>query len=194
MSLIQDALKRKSEEKSAAFTPVTVNTEEMPAGSSVEAEIKSPRPLLIVLIILLTAAVLTALSGLAFYLIRTPAPDSPAETAPVAETSPEIPLPKEIPAAPAVPLPAAESTKELPPGPPVAVTPAGTIPAPEIMKPWPELKLTGIASSGSQRIAIINGKMLTTGRTIGDIVVREIHETRAVVEFHGERRILHVDE
>ncbi len=67
-------------------------------------------------------------------------------------------------------------------------------PAPEIKQVWPEIKLTGTASSGSQRIAIINGKMLAAGRTINEVIIREVHETEIVVEFQGERRVLHVDE
>lgn len=191
MSLIQDALKRKSEEKAAASTSEPVYGG-APSGAFIETETKNPRPLLIVLIILLIALVLAALSGLAFYLIRMPAPAPQAEKAPVTENSPAVASEDTaaLPASPAVDVP--ESLP--PPRPPVADAPVTGIPAPEIRTPWPELKLTGIASSGSQRIAIINGKMLTTGRTIGDAVVREIHETRAVVEFHGERRILHVDE
>lgn len=189
MSLIQDALKRKSEEQAetAALAPATANG--TVSGRSPETEAKSPQPLLIVLISLLTAIVLAALSGLAFYLIRMP---PPAAAVPASGGSPAAAAaPEESPSVPPTSSPVVETSEELRPPPPA---PAHDIPAQEIRNPWPELKLTGIASGGNQRIAIINGKMLTPGRTIEAVTVREVHEGRVVVEFQGERRTLHVNE
>ncbi|MFA7257807.1 MAG: hypothetical protein WC047_09565, partial [Kiritimatiellales bacterium] len=71
MSLIQDALKRKSEETPEAVPTEATTDPTTPAGiSSAESVTKGPQPLLIALIILLVIALLVALTGLAFSLIR----------------------------------------------------------------------------------------------------------------------------
>lgn len=191
MSLIQDALKRKAEE-----TPEPVQQEtpsvlhESPTAAP--EPVGEPKPLLIILIVLLIAALLVALGGLAFSLLKAPA--KPVEIPHTKPAEPVIEKPAEVPALPVTPPPAIT-----PPAPvavpavePVAVEPVAV--EPPVTEAWPELKLTGIASSGSQRIAIINGRMLTVGRRIGEVIVREVRETQAVVEFRGERRTLHVDE
>ncbi len=59
---------------------------------------------------------------------------------------------------------------------------------------WPELKLTGFASGGGQRMVFINGKMLGAGREIAGVRIVQIGKTEVLVEYKGERRILRVDQ
>jgi hypothetical protein len=196
MSLIQQALKRKSEEIPPDVPPQIQTPDRMaPPTEVVEASVsKSPQPLLVLLIIVLVIALLIALGGLVFSLIRHPTLRSPVIQPPrvveLSESGPEVsPLPP-TEEAPAIETPVSPETPPL-------TEPSITIQettAPDISEGWPELDLTGIASSGAQRIAIINGKMLTAGRAIGEVIVLEVNSADAVVEFQGQRRILHVDE
>jgi uncharacterized membrane protein len=186
MSLIQDALKRKAEE-----TPEPVPQpvpESRPEPVIAPQTPKEPKPLLIALIVLLMVALLVALGGLAFSLIKpsTPVKGTPAPEARPAAPAVETPAPG-VQTEPVIAPPAVETPEPAAPTAPVAIEPPVT-------EPWPELQLTGIASSGTQRIAIINGKMLTIGRRIGEVIVRDVRDTEAVVEFRGEQRVLHVDE
>jgi len=59
---------------------------------------------------------------------------------------------------------------------------------------WPELKLTGFAAGGGQRMVFINGKMLAEGREIDGTRIVQIGQTEVLVEYQGERRILRVDQ
>lgn len=185
MSLIQDALKRKAEE-----TPAPEQIPEIKLSESPETP-KGPQPLLIALIVLLIAALLVALGGLAFSLIRAATPSAPVKAPGTQTAAPAAATPQAIPSAPAL-LPPAIKPPE--PAVPPAVDSAPIAVEPPVLEEWPELNLTGIASSGNQRIAIINGKMLTVGRRLGEVIVREVGVTRAIVEFRGEQRVLHVDE
>ena len=56
---------------------------------------------------------------------------------------------------------------------------------------WPELKLTGFASAGGQRMVVINGKMLSTGSRIQGAQVIEIGEEQVVVEYRGKQKTLY---
>jgi hypothetical protein len=182
MSLIQDALKRQAEETSATHPPKTP-----PVVAARQPSLKAkPTPsLLLVIIMLLVVILLITFSGLALYLLRSPASSADSVASP---TNVELPLTLvQTPAA--VPLTSAPSPAITAPEP--TEDPASE---PDIIPAWPELNLTGIASSGNQRIAIINGKMLSAGRTVGDVTICDVSETEVVVEFCGERRTLHVDE
>lgn len=189
MSLIQDALKRKSEEM-PPVQPVVPETQ--PASAEEDVASKGPQSVMILLIILLIIALLVALGGLAFSLIHSGKKNKDQKPAAAA---PAIEIPAEVPIAPVVAAPRVEA--------PTPVAEPAPVAAPDVepvvieqpaVEPWPELKLTGIASSGNQRIAIINGKMITAGRVIGEVLVREVRDEQAIVEFRGERRILHVNE
>jgi len=183
MSLIQDALKRKLEE--AGENPTALPPQETAAAPANE---KRPQPLLIVLILLLLAGLITLLIGLSLYLIKpkqqaaAPAVQSPA---PVEQPSPVAPVvvipapvvPKKPAAVEAVVEPVAEDT-----------------PAPEAKPEWPELKLAGIAKMENQSLAILNGKMISAGRTLGEILVVEVNEKDIVVDYRGERRVLYINE
>jgi hypothetical protein len=189
MSLIQDALKRKSEEL-PPVQPVVPGTQ--PTSAEEAAMPKGPQSVLVLLIILLIIALLVALGGLAFSLIHSGKKNK--EQTPAAMV-PAVEIPAEVPVAPVVTAPQAEALE------PAAAPAPVTAPVVEpvvieqpVVEPWPELTLTGIASSGNQRIAIINGKMITAGRIIGEVLVREVRDDQAIVEFRGERRILHVNE
>lgn len=188
MSLIQDALKRKSEETPVPDIPSPV-MQSKPA--SPPAGKKSPKMPQIILLLLLLAVPLAV--PISIHLIK--------------QKPLKLPLivKKPVPAAPAVPKPAEQAPTAEVPAPTVQVIETAKVatvvepvkndePASESKLIWPELKLTGIASSDSQSIAIINGKMLAVGRTISEVIIREVHETEIVVEFQGERRVLHVDE
>jgi hypothetical protein len=198
MSLIQDALKRKSEEPGESRPP------EIPGEPSLDqpAEEIPPRPLFSILSIVLISVLLIILSGLGIYLIipkhqasvQQPAPVAAIE--PAAVIAPAPPEPVAVPAAPApVIAPPVESAKVEPAkADPVAEPVKNDEPALAAQIVWPELKLTGIAQSGNQSIAILNGKMLITGRKLGEVLVKEVHETDVIVEYLGECRVLYINE
>jgi hypothetical protein len=196
MSLIQDALKRKSEEPGESRPP------EIPGEPSLDqpAEEIPPRPLFSILSIVLISVLLIILSGLGIYLIIPKHQASVQQPAPVAaiEPTPVIapPEPVAVPSAPApVIAPPVESAKVEPAkAEPVAEPVKNDEPAPAAQIVWPELKLTGIAQSDNQSIAILNGKMLVTGRKLGEVLVKEVHETDVIVEYLGERRVLYINE
>ncbi|MGE4490443.1 MAG: hypothetical protein AB7E95_12955 [Kiritimatiellales bacterium] len=179
MSLIQEALKRKSEEQAAR--PAGVPTVPEPATAPEASSGKHPAVFLILLIILLIAGLLAALTGLAFFLIK-PA-DEPSVVVPA------LPTAEEPAAVPTEPVPLLMKTEPEP-------VQAVKEPPPEPVKKvkWPELHLSGIASGGSRHIAVINGKMLSAGRTVDGVRVIRVDDREVVVELGGEQRTLHVDE
>lgn len=204
MSLIQDALKRKSEE------PVEIQPPEMPVEPpDLPIGEKNPRPLFSILSIVLISVLLIILSGLGLYLIipKHHAPtQQPAHVAVTKPVAPAVaPEPVAVLATPApVIAPPAEPTKvelvvepakaEAAKAEPVVEPVKNEEPAPVVQIVWPELKLTGIAQSGNQSIAILNGKMLVAGRKLGEVLVKEVHETDVIVEYLGERRVLYINE
>lgn len=181
MSLIQDALKRQSEERPGIPPPAP------PAEPPAPAAEKSNRSRLL---IILTVALIAVLTGLGIYLIKPKPknipvfiqPPAPAPVAPVAAPLPVTP--------PEPPVQAVETTKVA-----TVVEPVKKE-EPVPVKPieWPELNLTGIAQSDNQSLAVINGKMLSAGRTLGKVTIREVTPTNVVVEYQGESRILYIGE
>jgi hypothetical protein len=187
MSLVQDALKRKAEESAAAGLSVTP-APPPPTVRIQEPKVKTKRPqaLMVTIISLVVVVLLIALSGVAFHLIRTSTASKHAAASGIIAEEPRTDIEIEESS---VLSPAVESS----PAPaPVSVF-AGSK-AKEASIEWPKLKLTGIARSGSQQIAIINGKMLTAGRTASGVIIREVRDAEVVVEYQGVRRVLHVDE
>jgi hypothetical protein len=190
MSLIQDALKRKSEETPVPDIPSPVVQSEPaspPAGE------KSPKMPQLILLLLLLAALLAALIGYSLHLIKQKPLHLP------------LVVKKPAPAAPAVPKPVAQAPTVEVPAPIVQVIETAKVatvvdpvknvePAPESKLIWPELKLTGIASSGSQQLAILNGKTLPSGRKLGEVTIVQVQEQAVVVEYCGERRVLYIGE
>ena len=197
MSLIQDALKRKSEETPESI-PIEATDATTPVNdSSDEFGAKKPQPLLIALIILLIIALLGALIGLAFSLIR-PATSSRQNTTVIEKPETVIETPVPVTNAPVVVAPPAVI-------PPPSVEVLKTVPTSTtriepvvveqpVQNPWPELTLTGIAQGDSQSLAIINGKMISAGRKLGEVTIIEVHDRNVIVEYGGERRILYIGE
>ncbi|QHI70553.1 hypothetical protein [Tichowtungia aerotolerans] len=187
MSLIQEALKRKSEEErekselsKSAPLPTPPKPEPPPVPEQ-PAQPVAPRraPVLPVVIIL----ILLIAGGLYFYLNR-PTPFTPTETPAVPKA--EIVLETE-PAAEPEPVieeePAPPAVQELP-NPAVQETPETE---------WPELTFSGSAAGGSQVLAIINGRMLSIGDKILGAEVLQIGKTEVLVEYQDEKRVLEVD-
>jgi len=205
MSLIQDALKRKSEEHSvirpAAPPPAipVIKPVIAPVVEMVEpaADKKSIQPLFIILSI----ALIVVLTGLGIYLIKPkskpvpPVAQVPAPAAPVTTPAPVDPAVLQPAAILEPPVVAVETAKVETVIETVTEPVKKEEPAPVILPvEWPELILTGIAQRGSQSIAIINGKMLSAGRTLGKVTVKEVNDNSVVVECLGERRILYIGE
>ncbi len=192
MSLIQDALKRKSEEKTGNLPPeIPVEILERPEDKN---NTRSP---FIIVTVLLVAGLIAVLAGIGIYLIKPealpPVIQKPVAVAPAPVPPAAVPEPVAVQEAliiPAVKTTAVETvTAEI-----IAEPAKKEAPVTELKETWPELKLTGIAQSDNQSIAVINGKMLSAGRTLGKVIVREVTGTDVVVEYHGERRVLHIDE
>ncbi|MCC7300414.1 MAG: general secretion pathway protein GspB [Verrucomicrobia bacterium] len=182
MSLIQDALKRKTEESPSNLPPAM---QKQTTGTP--TAVKGPKPKQVALLLLLLTLFLAVPLGYSIYLIKPKHKPAPVVVKKEAVAAPAILETVPVPPAP-VQTPEISIEK-------IAVEPVvEEKPVQEIKPVWPNLKLTGIASSGSQRIAIINGKMLYAGRTIGEVTIQEVRDTDIIVEFQGERRVLHVDE
>jgi hypothetical protein len=179
MSLIQEALKRKTEEqKRQPGIPPAPQKPEPPPPPPEPVEkgnaVRGKKPVLFVIILLL---LLTAAAG--YYLVmRRPRPaQAPLPIAPQPVQIPVAPPPA-APQAPPAPAPEPEPVKK-------------PEPKPEIQ--WPELRFPGSAAGGSQVLAIINGRMLAVGDRIQDVSVLQIGKTEVLVEYKGEKRILQVD-
>ena len=209
MSLIQDALKRKAEEQPAVrptmspippppATPtvksiVTATVSPVAEITEPAADKKSIQPLFIIL----SFVMIVVLTALGIYLIKpkskpvppvtqVPAPATPAPVAPAVLQTAAVTEPPAV----AVETAKVETVKVE-----AVIEPVKKEePAPVIPVVWPELKLTGIAQSDSQSIAVINGKMLSAGRTLGTVTVKEVNENSVVVECQGARRILYIGE
>ena len=168
MSLIQEALKRKTEEQRhlppQAPPAPTPPPEPPPLPKPAPASTQKKHVPLSTLILLL---LMTAMGG---YLLmsRLPKPAAAQKTEPApVETEPH----------PTVqPEPEPEPEKEVP-----AAKPAVN---------WPELTYSGAAAGGSHVLAIINGRMLSIGDSIQGVTVLKIGKTDVMVEYQGEKRIL----
>ncbi|MEI8206771.1 MAG: hypothetical protein WCG03_07830 [Kiritimatiellales bacterium] len=195
MSLIQDALKRQAEENAGTHLP------EQPIGPLDQPpEKKKNKALPIVPLILFLVVFLVALLGLSLYLIRPKLKTVPKVT----RTS----VPVETVALPAAPEPAKVLNTPVPlietKNVELAVEPVTRAVAKEqdviaepmlkIKRPWPELKLTGIAQGDRQSLAILNGKMLSAGRKLGEVTIIEVRDGSILVEYKGERRTLYIGE
>ena len=186
MSLIQDALKRKLEEE--PFLPPKEKSPVPPAKAPAPPALKNKpasdsnhrRPLLVMLVALILIA-------LGLYQLLRPDPDD-------GSTEPALPTPA-VTAEPALPTSAVtaqpiKAPATIKPPPPVI----GKEPAPQLGTPWPELSLTGFASGGTERLVIINGKMLSTGSRIDGVLILQIGNNEVAVEYRGEQRMLRVND
>jgi len=177
MSLIQDALKRKREEEAllppsetpAPSDPPTVEPFMVNHDEPEPAEPKgNPKPVpdkLLISLILLIVVSLISIGLIKFFR------SSPAATS--ARNEPDVAV-VENPA----PTPA----------------PAEKKPLLKFKDGWPELKLTGFASAGGQRMVVINGKMLSTGSRIQGVRVIEVGEEKVVVEYQGKQKTLYAND
>lgn len=137
----------------------------------------------------------------------------PAATGTVVMSNPFIPAASNLSptaaASNAVPLPVAVITSRPPP--PIAaptVKPAVTPPVepeinsafqlePKLTAPpisWPPVKLTGLVKLGKTSAALINGKVVTAGESIENVVLVKVTPEGALVRFQGEERVLRVGE
>lgn len=187
MSLIQDALKRKSEETGNRESPPPVSPE---LSISDQKKPKTPKVFFILLSVTLILVLLAGTAAIALHLIRSSRPVPPPETvAQAPEPSPaepeplttepvqtpvEKPRPQQPPAVEEKPEPVLEKTAKT---------------------KWPELNLTGTAASGNQSIAMLNGRMLSAGDQIDEVrIIRvDVANERVVVEFNGKQRTLYVE-
>jgi hypothetical protein len=184
MSLIQDALKRKTEEQNPLPKapppkhpgPSKPAKEPAPPAAPVTGVgIPPPNSSEKKLFIILSAAIVLILlvigNSIYFYLntAKTPAlveiSEEPAAPAPIDRVKPVVPV--------AAPAPK---------------------PAPKPKNKWPDLSFSGSAVGGNQILAIINGRMLSVGDSIKGAKVLQIGKNEVLVEFKGEKRVLGVDD
>ena len=218
MSLIQDALKRKTEEQNplpAAPPPVQPEASKEPAPPPVQptapkepapppaqpaapkkpAPPPAPKPTLENVEDNSSTRKLFIILSVSIVLILLIigsgiylVMNRPATDAPTEE---EVEVTEELPAV------------QAPLTPPVVPAPAqkpAPEPAPEptpkkVKKDnWPELTFSGSAVGGNEILAIINGRMLSVGNQLRGVKVLQIGKNEVMVEFEGEKRILRVDD
>jgi hypothetical protein len=207
MSLIQDALKRQAEETAGARLPgqpiqpiQPIQPSEPPPPQQQQRKLpekKKNKAFPIVPLILFLVVFLVALLVLSLYLIKPKpklktVPKVSQKSVPVEPVAlPATSEPVKVLAAPVQAIEAIVAPVLLP----VAEEEVIAEPVLKIKKTWPELKLTGIAQGGDrQRVAILNGKMLSAGRRLGEVAVIQVRDSTVVVEYRGERRTLYIGE
>lgn len=213
MSLIQDALRRQAEEAAGMRLPGMPYKEPQPQQPPPQKppepppqkppeppppqkppEIKKIKTFPIMPFILFLILFLTALLGLSLYLInphekavkKVTQVSTSADASAFSTTSEPVKVLE-------APVQAIETIIE-PLEPPVAEPPVAAESVMKIKKAWPELKLTGIAQGDRQRLAILNDKMLSAGRKIGDVTIIQVRDNNIIVEYRGERRTLYIGE
>jgi len=176
MSLIQDALKRKREEESLlppAETPAPsvppvpepfMVNHDEPESAGPVDKPKSAPDKLVIFLILLIVVSLIGI-GVIKFLRSEPATAS-------ANSEPPVMLVEE-----SAPEPPVEKKSLL-----------------KSKDQWPELKLTGFASAGGQRMVVINGKMLSAGGRILGAQVIQIGDEQVVVEYQGKQKTLYTSD
>lgn len=184
MSLIQEALKRKSQESSGdPTTPDSSGTPLAPPTQPSEQQSSGhPRTLATLLVVLLTLLLLAIVTGIAIYLTRTPlrAPERPTSTAPTAPTQ-------------GVTNNTAAQEKidpSIQPPPPSRPSPEDSLSVATDPNRWPELRLSGISYSKTRQAAVINGKLLTAGQHIGEVAVLDVRRDEITVEYRNKKRII----
>ncbi|MBC8206943.1 MAG: hypothetical protein ISR84_04770 [Kiritimatiellales bacterium] len=209
MSLIQDALKRKTEEqnplpaapppeqpaasKEAAPPPTQPAAPKEPATSKKTPPPPAPEPIPETLqdnsstrklFIILSASIVLILLiiGSSIYLVINQSATD--------ETLKEIEA-TEPPVVQAALTPAVAPAPAPKPAPEPAPKPA---PKKVTKDKWPELTFSGSAVGGNEILAIINGRMLSVGSQLRGVKVLQIGKNEVLVEFEGEKRILRVDD
>ena len=212
MSLIQDALKRQAEENAGSrlpgqpVQPIQPPEPPPPQQQRKPPEEKKNKAFPLVPFILFLTVLLAALLGLSIYLIKPKLKTIPKVThksVPVEPVAPALSVVKPVIPEPAKALETPPSTPLIETAivepviePPAAEEPVVTAePVLKIKKSWPELKLTGIAQGGDrQRVALLNGKMLSAGRRLGEVAIIQVKDNSVLVEYRGERRTLYIGE
>lgn len=172
MSLIQDALKRKAEEQppQRLSSPDTVVEEPSQTRRPVVPD-NPPRKLIIILAIAVVLILLLVGAGIYFAVNQKPATEPPA-------FKPQTLVEEAAPIQPATPVVEEEEK-------PVEKTPQEPV--------WPELSFSGVAAGDGQRLALINGRMMSAGSQINGVSIVQIGREEVLVEFNGKRRILRAD-
>ena len=181
MSLIQDALKRKTEENpEASSQPAAPPPPPRPAPAASRPSATPARPASapkepkkpgrIVAILLFPLMLLVAGGGAYYFLLY---PKQPAEESIAEATEQPAPQPEATPQPPPEPEPIPEPPK------PAAI--------------WPELIYSGSAAGDNEAVAIINGRFLSEGNSIDGVVILKIGKTDVLVEFEGEQRTLRIE-
>ncbi len=166
MSLIQDALKRKREEELVRPSVETQAPSNPPAAKQEPAgPVDKSKPTPEKLLLALILLIVVSLISIGVIKFLRSAPS--ASTKPVASVVKE---------------------------PDVVVKKPAPVIEPEPEDKWPELKLTGFASAGGQKMVVINGKMLSPGGRIRGVRIIQIGEEQVVVEYQGEQRTLYAND
>lgn len=174
MSLIQDALKRKTEEQhkqppqQTAPSPAPSVEPAAPSNPANELPPHSSERKLFLILVVAFILILLVIGISVYFVLNAPKQDLTAE--PIAGTA----------------LPTAIIQPIEPP--PVAVK----APEEQPKDSWPNLDFSGSASAGNQRLAIINGRMLSVGSSVLGVKVLEIGKTEVLVEYKGKKRVLRV--
>ena len=187
MSLIQDALKRKTEEQhplpEAPPPQIPAAPPEPPPAAEPAAVPPAKDPASKKWFVILAVAVVLILLaiGSIMHIVYLREPEATVEVSePPAKIEP-VPAPAPV-VAPVAPLVAEP-------------VPKPAAPAPQEKKiDWPDLSFSGSAVGGNQILAIINGRMLSVGNRIKGVEVLQIGKTEVLVEFQGEKRVLSVDD
>lgn len=172
MSLIQDALKRKVEEQHTPPPQHTTPPVPPESASELPPPHSSERKLFFILVIVFILILLVI--GISVYFVLNAPKPEPVDN-PVIE--------------PALPTAILEAIKPIEPAPaPVPIK------SEKIKDKWPNLNFSGSASAGNQRLAIINGRMLSVGNGIQGVTVLEIGKNQVLVEYKGQKRVLSVQD
>jgi hypothetical protein len=178
MSLIQDALKRKTEEHpplSLAPQPAAPLKPDAPPPAQKTPPDSSAKKLFIILSLLIALILLLIGAGIFISTSRSVVRFDTVEIQTAAPPGPPAPAPSIAP-------------------PPVPAPKPVEAPATTKKTNWPDLSYAGSAVGGSQVLAIINGRMLSVGDRISGAEVLQIGKTEVLVEYKGEKRILRVDD
>jgi len=184
MSLIQDALKRKTEEQHPqADAPPPMQptpTKEMtpPPAQKPMMEMTLPdsssKKLFIILSIAIVLILLTIGSSIYIFMSQPKTGEKWVEINVTEEPAAQpVAVAKITPAPAPAPVPAPKKKSKI---------------------KWPDLTFSGSAAGGHQILAIINGRMLAVGGRINGATVLKIGKNEVLIEFEGEKRILHVDD
>jgi len=202
MSLIQEALKRKTEDSPAPAGTVPSDPPTGPSSTPTKAAPAASMPgtAPVVLFTILVALVLLAAAGAWFFLTQPKSGAEPADEMQAAAQSAPEPAAVPAPAPEPAPPPAFEPDPAPEPQPPAAAAAPAPVPAAPAVQPapkpeieWPAVSFSGTAAGGDQKLAVINGRMLSIGETLDDITVLQIGTNKVLLEYRGEKQLFRLD-